>query len=65
MFPQVAPKFFKTRPEGRKNVGKDPAAKQPDAKQPGAAGGSQLSAKVNYVITLNGSEHRVSVAPEK
>ena len=65
MFPQVAPKFFKTRPEGRKNVGKDPAAKQPDAKQPGAAGGSQLSAKVNYVITLNGQEHRVTVAPEK
>ena len=26
MFPQVAPKFFETRAEGRKNVGKDPAA---------------------------------------
>ena len=25
MFPQVAPKFFKTRHEGRKNLGKDPA----------------------------------------
>ena len=25
MFPQVAPKFFKSRAEGPKNVGKDPA----------------------------------------
>jgi hypothetical protein len=24
-----------------------------------------LGAKVNYVITLNGKEHRVTVAPEK
>jgi methylmalonyl-CoA carboxyltransferase 5S subunit len=65
MFPQVAPKFFKSRPEGRKNVGKDPATKLPDAKPQASAGGSQLSAKVNYVITLNGQEHRVTVAPEK
>jgi methylmalonyl-CoA carboxyltransferase 5S subunit len=66
MFPQVAPKFFKTRAEGRKNVGKDPAVKAA-----GAEGGGgrpalpALSAKVNYVITLNGKEHRVTVAPEK
>jgi len=68
MFPQVAPKFFETRAQGRKNVGKDPAAKAAEAKVPEAkavAGGAALSAKVNYVITLNGKEHRVSVAPEK
>jgi methylmalonyl-CoA carboxyltransferase 5S subunit len=68
MFPQVAPKFFESRAQGRKNVGKDPAAakvpeaKAADAKAPTAP---SLSAKVNYVITLNGKEHRVSVAPEK
>jgi methylmalonyl-CoA carboxyltransferase 5S subunit len=66
MFPQVAPKFFESRALGRKNVGKDPAAvKAPEAKAAVAAGGAALSAKVNYVITLNGKEHRVSVAPEK
>jgi methylmalonyl-CoA carboxyltransferase 5S subunit len=67
MFPQVAPKFFKTRAEGRKNLGKDPSKKAPEAKaSPAAAsGGHELGAKVNYVITLNGKEHRVSVAPEK
>ncbi|HEY1254124.1 MAG TPA: methylmalonyl-CoA carboxytransferase subunit 5S [Terracidiphilus sp.] len=63
MFPQVAPKFFESRAQGRRNVGKDPAAaKAPEAKAPAAP---SLSAKVNYVITLNGKEHRVSVAPEK
>jgi methylmalonyl-CoA carboxyltransferase 5S subunit len=69
MFPQVAPKFFKTRADGRKNLGKDPSKKAPEAKaSPAAAaasGGQELGAKVNYVITLNGKEHRVSVAPEK
>jgi methylmalonyl-CoA carboxyltransferase 5S subunit len=66
MFPQVAPKFFESRAQGRKNVGKDPAAKATEAKAPAVAvGGTSLSAKVNYVITLNGKEHRVSVAPGK
>jgi methylmalonyl-CoA carboxyltransferase 5S subunit len=63
MFPQVAPKFFSTRAQGRKNVGKDPeASKAPEAKS-AAAGAAPLNAKVNYLITLNGKEHRVSVAP--
>jgi methylmalonyl-CoA carboxyltransferase 5S subunit len=66
MFPQVAPKFFKSRAEGRKNLGKDPAKKTAEAKASAAASGGQaLGATVNYVITLNGKEHRVSVAPEK
>ncbi len=66
MFPQVAPKFFKTRPEGRKNVGKDPAKKTPATEQKAPAGGGvahPLSNTVNYVITLDGHEHRVTVAP--
>jgi hypothetical protein len=49
-------------------VGKDPAAtKAPEAKatETKAPATASLSAKVNYVITLNGKEHRVTVAPEK
>src|SRR5208337_2116278 len=68
MFPQVAPKFFKTRAEGRKNLGKDPSVSKPAAESKAAAaagGGQALGTKVNYVITLNGKEHRVTVAPEK
>jgi methylmalonyl-CoA carboxyltransferase 5S subunit len=65
MFPQVAPKFFKTRAEGRKNLGKDPSSQTPETKAQAAAGGHGLNAKVNYVITLNGKEHRVTVAPKK
>jgi methylmalonyl-CoA carboxyltransferase 5S subunit len=60
MFPKVAPKFFETRSQGRKNLGKDPAPApaKPDSQE-------KLSAKVSYVITLNGKEHRVTVAPER
>jgi methylmalonyl-CoA carboxyltransferase 5S subunit len=66
MFPKIAPKFFETRAQGRKNVGKDPASPAPQPKAPVAASTrEELGAKVNYVITLNGKEHRVTVAPEK
>jgi len=68
MFPQVAPKFFKTRHEGCKNLGKDPnppKAADPKAQAGTAKGVKSLAATVNYVITLNGKEHRVTVAPEK
>ena len=67
MFPQVAPKFFKTRRDGPKNLGKDPvkaATTGADAKKP-AAGGKPLEGSVRYVVTLNGQEHQVSVAPGK
>ena len=66
MFPQVAPKFFKSRAEGRKNLGKDPSRKAPESKAPEAGGGGQeRRAKASYVITLNGKEHQVTVAPGK
>jgi methylmalonyl-CoA carboxyltransferase 5S subunit len=80
MFPQVAPKFFQSRDQGRKNLGRDPgkiasekgsAEKSASEKEQGAkalcatGGGVALSAPVNYVITLNGKEHQVTVAPEK
>jgi len=69
MFPQVAPKFFATRAEGPKNLGKDPAATGPDMGKTGAApaGGGSASAPVrtpiSYDVTVNGRSHRVSVTP--
>ena len=66
MFPQVAPKFFKTRAEGRKNLGKDPTVKAPASEAaPRSGAAQQPGTKVSYVITLNGKEHRVTVAPAK
>lgn len=70
MFPQVAPKFFKSRSEGPKNLGKDPVKK--DAVQPakseakaGAAvnGNGGLKSPVTYVVSIHGREHKVTVAP--
>jgi methylmalonyl-CoA carboxyltransferase 5S subunit len=72
MFPQVAPKFFKTRPEGPKNLGKDPvkkdaatgAAVKSDVKADNSAnGGAGLKSPVTYVVSLHGQEHKVTVAP--
>jgi len=69
MFPQVAPKFFKSRKDGAKNLGKDPAQTKeaaPSGKTNGKDhGAAALTSTVNYVITLNGKEHRVTVAPSK
>jgi methylmalonyl-CoA carboxyltransferase 5S subunit len=70
MFPQVAHKFFERRSQGRKNLGKDSdkstAGREPAPKAKSETGGlPAASAPVNYVITLNGKEHRVTVTPEK
>jgi len=73
MFPQVAPKFFKTRKEGRKNVGKDPAALKPTDQrgtETASAAASATRAKpitkaVSYIVTLNGKQHNVSVVPQE
>jgi methylmalonyl-CoA carboxyltransferase 5S subunit len=72
MFPQVAPKFFKSRHEGPKNLGKDPEAKPKSAAPspaaaPGAGGNGgakgQLTEPINYVVTYAGKSHKVTVAP--
>ncbi|MCC6588262.1 MAG: methylmalonyl-CoA carboxytransferase subunit 5S [Bryobacterales bacterium] len=69
MFPQVAPKFFASRHEGPKNVGKDPQAqpKAAAAAAPGSAapagGRDPVRTPVSYEIKLNGRSHRVTVAP--
>ncbi|MBF0093873.1 MAG: methylmalonyl-CoA carboxytransferase subunit 5S [Alphaproteobacteria bacterium] len=69
MFPQVAPKFFKARPNGPLNLGVDPVVK-PDA--PATAPASQAKAEaggdatvkrpMTYVVTLQGREHKVTVS---
>jgi methylmalonyl-CoA carboxyltransferase 5S subunit len=70
MFPQVAPKFFKTRHEGPKNLSKDPvkekaaAAAGPASKKTnGAAGRGPLTEPVKYRVTYGGKTHNVTVAP--
>jgi methylmalonyl-CoA carboxyltransferase 5S subunit len=65
MFPQVAPKFFKTRSEGPKNLGQEPGvpAKPPAAAATAVAERLDPAAPHTYVITLNGQEHKVTVAP--
>lgn len=69
MFPQVAPKFFASRAEGPKNLGKDPAATGLAAGTTGAvpAGSASAAAPVrtpiSYDVTVNGRSHRVSVTP--
>lgn len=62
MFPQVAPKFFRTRSQGPKNVSRKPAAEvtKPAAKP--APASAQLTEPVSYVVTLNGKSHTVTVA---
>ncbi|MBI3475247.1 MAG: methylmalonyl-CoA carboxytransferase subunit 5S [Acidobacteria bacterium] len=65
MFPQVAPKFFKSRKDGAKNLGKDPAKKTApasDAKSTSPGGAKPLEGSIHYVVTLNGKEHQVTVA---
>ena len=65
MFPQVAPKFFGTRDQGPKNLGKDPAkaAPAPAATAPKAgAAAAQPSGPVKYAVTINGQTHKVTVA---
>jgi methylmalonyl-CoA carboxyltransferase 5S subunit len=68
MFPQVAPKFFATRAEGPKNVGKDPAAAP--AARPASAGAAQptdgkgpVTSPVTYEVRIGDKSHTVTVAP--
>lgn len=61
MFPQVAPKFFKTRKDGPLNLGKDPAlvaSIKPDPNAPG-----YLASPIDYTVTVNGKTSKVTVSP--
>jgi methylmalonyl-CoA carboxyltransferase 5S subunit len=69
MFPQVAGKFFATRHEGPKNLGKDPNAKPAAAPAPAPAtpvadtGKGPVRTTIVYDVKLNGSTHKVTVSP--
>jgi methylmalonyl-CoA carboxyltransferase 5S subunit len=66
MFPQVASKFFATRAEGAKNLGKDAQAKTPAPAAPAGASGNAHTAvarePVTYDVRLNGKTHKVTVS---
>ncbi len=69
MFPQVAPKFFGSRAEGPKNVGKPvsetagAAAKPADGQAKPADGKGPITSPVTYEIKIGEVSHRVSVQP--
>ncbi|MDR3688667.1 MAG: methylmalonyl-CoA carboxytransferase subunit 5S [Fimbriimonas sp.] len=57
MFPQVAPKFFKERSEGPRNLATEPTPVI-DKNHPGV-----LNAPIHYDVTVNGRKQRVTVEP--
>ncbi len=62
MFPGVAPKFFASRQDGPKNVGKTP--EQLQREQDVAAGKAQaLSSPITYSVSFDGRQHSVKVEP--
>jgi methylmalonyl-CoA carboxyltransferase 5S subunit len=68
MFPQVAAKFFGTRDQGPKNLGKDqnakPAAPPSLAATPAPENGKgPVRTPITYDVKLNGSTHKVTVSP--
>jgi methylmalonyl-CoA carboxyltransferase 5S subunit len=63
MFPQVAPKFFATRAQGPKNLGKDPEAKPAKETPAPPPASAQLAGPITYTITTGGKSHQVTVAP--
>ncbi|MGA2435054.1 MAG: oxaloacetate decarboxylase, partial [Bryobacteraceae bacterium] len=74
MFPPVATKFFASRHEGPKNVGKDPKAQKalaaPAAKAAAESdkpvadnGGGPVKTQIHYDVTFAGRTHKVTVTP--
>ena len=68
MFPQVAAKFFATRDQGPKNLGKYPSAKPvaaaPESSAPAKDNGNgPLRATITYDVKLKGHTHKVTVSP--
>ena len=62
LFPQVAPGFFKTRPDGPKNVGKTKEQlEREEAKASGDA--TAIREPMTYKVTTGGRSHTVSVEP--
>lgn len=60
MFPKVAPGFFGSRPDGPRNLGRDPGRQGVPGPRDGAA---PVRTPITYQVTVNGTPHSVSVAP--
>jgi methylmalonyl-CoA carboxyltransferase 5S subunit len=63
MFPKVAPGFFATRPDGPKNLGKDPAELEAERAASADPTTGPVRGPVKYEITINGKKSSVSVKP--
>ena len=69
MFPQVAPKFFASRADGPKNVGKVPVrrrrgpAKPGDGQRKSADGKGPITSPVTYEVHVGKNKHKVTVQP--
>ncbi len=62
MFPQVASKFFTTRHEGPKNVGKSEAQMKAEAAAAaGAPASPVITGPITYTVKLGGREHSVTI----
>jgi methylmalonyl-CoA carboxyltransferase 5S subunit len=62
----VAPKFFASRAEGPRSVGKDPAKAAAAAPAPTAKAGDgkgPITSPVTYEVRVGGRTHKVTVAP--
>ncbi len=62
MFPQIAPKFFATRHEGPRNLGRDPHTGVSET-QPAEGHQGAITGPITYAVTLSGRQHKVTVAP--
>lgn len=62
MFPGVAAGFFKTRPEGPKNVGMDPAQAAANARA-ATFGANAVTTPIRYEVKVGGKTHTVQVQP--
>ncbi|MFT3872861.1 MAG: methylmalonyl-CoA carboxytransferase subunit 5S [Nocardioides sp.] len=60
MFPGVAPNFFKARPDGPVNVGRDPAEVAVE-QQNQAAGSGPVKGPIRYSVSMDGKDHHVTV----
>jgi methylmalonyl-CoA carboxyltransferase 5S subunit len=62
MFPQIAPKFFATRHEGPRNLGRDPLTGVSET-HPAEGHQGAITGPITYAVTLSGRQHKVTVAP--
>ncbi len=62
MFPKIAAHFFKTRTEGPNQLGDELTTEDSRPSDANRHSGASAS-PVSYVVTLNGKEHKVTVAP--